>query len=544
MIRLQCPCGKAYQLKNEMAGKKVKCPTCQGIMTVPLVAVLVETPTPAPATPAASAVLAPLDGLSPLSGGDPFAGLPPAPTLGPALGMANPGFAPPNPLASPANDHVAAGRNPTSPLVWIIGGISVAVVLGAVIMGVTLVAILTGPNNRPRGYVPPESLSRTEPTGTAPVAGSPGAPGGGAVLPASSLQDQLRAPTFTQDGQGRPVVGSQIGQWQLFTSQDGGYQINLPGKPQIVPQSLNTPNGPVTGSVAVVGSEASGMVVITHVDVPFDTAVVPIDKLTEVQIAMQGGKVVRSGDVTISGKPGKEFVADIAKAGFTGKALFRTLGAGGRVFTLAYLGQAGKFDEAKAAECLNSFALTREPPPPKTDGKSFNAGIPIARDVVWTMQESAQFHFRVEFPSPPKLMRDPSDQQKIEETWVCEVAGKGAFMASAIIAVIPESGLADAAGQRKQELIGRLGSPLHDTTSRQGAAQVSDLVFNHPQGMRTLVRLYVTGKTGYQVTWTGQPELAGSEEVNRSFNSFAITGGGAESSSSNAADASKAASPF
>ena len=35
-ITLTCTgCGKSYQLKNEMAGRKVRCPGCQSVQVVP-----------------------------------------------------------------------------------------------------------------------------------------------------------------------------------------------------------------------------------------------------------------------------------------------------------------------------------------------------------------------------------------------------------------------------------------------------------------------------------------------------------------------------
>ncbi len=524
MIRFQCACGKAYQLKDEMGGKKVKCPACQAVMAVPVPAVLSEIPAPTAAA-LAPAPLAPLGGLSPLPGNDLFAGLPTG-ALGQTplgvspLGMPNAGFAPPSPLAGPA---ARPAGSPTSPLVWIIGGISGAVVLAAVVVGVLLVIVLSGNNNRPRGYIPPEPPR----AGTPPVAGAPGAPGGGVPLPAHSLSDQIKQPTVTKDWRGRATVGSQIGQWQLYASDDGGYQINLPGKPQVVPQSLNSPAGPIKGSTAIVGSDASGLViVITHVDVPYDATVVPVDKLAETQISLQGGRVLRTKDVQISGKPGKEFLADINKAGFSGRAVFRTLGLGGRVFTLAYLGQNGKFDEANAAECLDSFMLLKEPPPPPSSGdQPFNGGIPIVRDFSWTKQESAAFRFRVELPAAGKRMESNPQQQASKETWACEVAGKGAFVvnATSLPIPIPQGALAGSMPLLKQELARTFGQPASETGTQQGEAYVVDFVFNQPVGMRTLVRGYLTSKVAYQLTWSGPPELASSEEVNRFFNSFAIT---------------------
>src|SRR5215217_5952801 len=35
-ISYKCSCGKSYRLKEEMAGKKVRCPNCNAVQTVPV----------------------------------------------------------------------------------------------------------------------------------------------------------------------------------------------------------------------------------------------------------------------------------------------------------------------------------------------------------------------------------------------------------------------------------------------------------------------------------------------------------------------------
>src|SRR5262245_54237271 len=34
-ITLSCTCGKALKLKDELAGRRVRCPACSGVLTVP-----------------------------------------------------------------------------------------------------------------------------------------------------------------------------------------------------------------------------------------------------------------------------------------------------------------------------------------------------------------------------------------------------------------------------------------------------------------------------------------------------------------------------
>jgi len=64
-IPIRCSCGKAFNLKDEMAGKAVKCPTCQAVIRVPAAGGAKPTsaagakPTAAPAKPAAPAAAKP-----------------------------------------------------------------------------------------------------------------------------------------------------------------------------------------------------------------------------------------------------------------------------------------------------------------------------------------------------------------------------------------------------------------------------------------------------------------------------------------------------
>lgn len=34
-IRVECACGRKLSIKDEMAGRRVKCPTCENVLTVP-----------------------------------------------------------------------------------------------------------------------------------------------------------------------------------------------------------------------------------------------------------------------------------------------------------------------------------------------------------------------------------------------------------------------------------------------------------------------------------------------------------------------------
>lgn len=34
-VRLECSCGKKLSIKDEMAGRRIKCPACGAVLTIP-----------------------------------------------------------------------------------------------------------------------------------------------------------------------------------------------------------------------------------------------------------------------------------------------------------------------------------------------------------------------------------------------------------------------------------------------------------------------------------------------------------------------------
>ncbi len=52
-IPVKCSCGKSFSLKDELAGKAVKCPACQNVIKIPVPGKVVATASPAAGRPAA-----------------------------------------------------------------------------------------------------------------------------------------------------------------------------------------------------------------------------------------------------------------------------------------------------------------------------------------------------------------------------------------------------------------------------------------------------------------------------------------------------------
>jgi predicted Zn finger-like uncharacterized protein len=130
-IKISCPtCGAEFQAKDELAGKRVRCRACQGVINVPAAG------RPAPAPKSAEPELSKLDP----------ALLTPAPNLSPARTKL--GTASPSPAWSPAMSYgydQPAGRRRSSmnwKVIGICGGVFAAVVVGGIVLyaGVRLVA--------------------------------------------------------------------------------------------------------------------------------------------------------------------------------------------------------------------------------------------------------------------------------------------------------------------------------------------------------------------------------------------------------------------
>jgi hypothetical protein len=155
-----------------------------------------------------------------------------------------------------------------------------------------------------------------------------------------------------------PVIVENTGPWETYTSVAGGYSIELPGKPLLTSRSVVTSLGATNATIAIVGSRKQGKFLISHEDVPYDTAGVPLDKLLEVSIAIHGGMVLSSRDVTVAGRPGKEFVVEIQNVSPPAKGVFRAVGVGRRVYSLPYISSATAFDEVAVQRSFESFAIT------------------------------------------------------------------------------------------------------------------------------------------------------------------------------------------
>ncbi len=517
MIRQVCACGKSYQLKDDMVGRKVKCPACQAVFTVIPQAELVPLDGPPGAAQVGACGPSPPVFQPPQGPANPYGNLQPlSPGMSPLSApfgapLPSGGFPPATPAAAATTPRVSRGF----PVwFWVAAAISGVAAIGSMVLVVLVVVRMNRPDSGNRAMRAPSSIPPLGPGGLGGL--------GGSDLP-------LVGP-YAPGGQ---IVGTQIGQWQNYSSDTGGYSISLPGKPQVFPEEVETPLGAIEGQAVVVGGETAGMVaIVTHTDLPFDTARFSLDRLIESSVSPQLGKISHASDVQISGRPGREFLVEFSFPGVArSKGLYRVLGIGGRVYSLAYVSPWERFDDAAAHKCLESFAITKEPPSKESTYAPLvaGAGVPLQREVAWVTHESQKGGYRIDMPATPTNVSANIGipRNRYAEGIAAEVADKGAFVVSANAhgqALAPEQ--LPSFLESLRLTVGSKGKVVSESSAMQGTYSVIDYAVDAPNSAKQLVRYYVSPEWFYSVTWFGPSNQAASEEVSRFFNSFRLLSAG------------------
>jgi hypothetical protein len=499
MIRQRCSCGKSYQLKDEMVGRKVKCPACQAVFTVAPQAEEVAQaelvpmdPPPRPGTYPTLQTAA--DPLAPLAAGNAFGTLPAA---GPAMtALGSPWTSPGGPLSAAP----APARGRIFPWwLWVGAGVTGVAAIGSVLLVVVVFIRMNQPN--------PGNIATNVPIS---------APQLPQKTPEASDFGPFALPTDT--------VGADFGNWQVYSSDAGGYSINLPGKPQVTPQSTESPFGPIEESVVIIGSKRGGLVVTAaHTDMPFDAAKLTLDRV--MASTLRSGTVIRSTDVQISGRPGREYLVNYSDG--TSKGLHRGLTVNGRIYFFGYITRLERFNEADAHKCLETFTITKEPPPVESTYAPLVAGpgVPLQRNVAWITHESKSGEFKVDMPATPTNVTEHVALLggRHSEAIACEIQGKGAFVVAVSRQskpILPE-GLPSFVESLRLSRLSQ-GKLINETTTTQESFSVHDLTLEPSSDSRHVVRFYVSPEWYYSVTWFGPVGEATSEEVKRFFASFTL----------------------
>jgi hypothetical protein len=517
MIRQVCTCGKSYQLKDDMIGRKVKCPACQAVFTVVPQAELVaqaelvplDTPPAAAAPPRAGMVAARPDPLAgtPLVAGNAFG---PGSRPGPAMSPLGTPWAPATPGGySPAGPPAAPAKARVYPWwLWVAAGIAGIAAVGSLLLVVAVIIQMNKPNSG--------NMATNVPT--APPYMPDGPP---------LVVSRIEVGPFAPDSK---TIGADFGNWQVYTSDAGGYSINLPGKPQISPRSMNSPLGRIEENQVEIGGRSVGLVVtVSHIDLPIDTSKLPLDEFIESTVGQYHGKVFRATDVQIAGRAGREILVDFALTGSAAedKGLYRVLGVSGRIYALGYVTPAERFDEATARQCLDSFAITKEPP--STDSAYAplvaGSGVPLQRQVAWVTHESKSGGFKVDMPATPTNVSAhvALPRNSYAEGIASEVLGKGAFVVSANRhgrPILPE-GLPSFVESLRMAMSSH-GKIVSKSSTSQGDFTVHDFAVDTPDGSRQLIRFYISTEWYYDLTWFGPAAESASEETKRFFASFTL----------------------
>ena len=361
-IAFQCSCGKAYKVKPELAGKRVKCAACGKIMEVPPVEPQLEDLTSLSADPFAA--LGPLQS-APLARG-PGVGSPLQSALnGPALG---------NIASGTSGGQSSAG---IAPWVWIAAGggglvvlIIAAVIVAASMMGGKTSTVASTTSNSPKVA----SASPTTGTRTTSAVTAPPAPFAGAAKSSP-----------------RPPTG-----WHEGVSSDGKYRAWFPRVPQSIDQTVQTKNGPVKQIFLAVDLGPSGGYLATHskMPVPLADPEAVNRKVAEMAaqriVTMGGGKVISSVDRKIGGHNARCFVIEgIGPPPLKDQHLVvvSTANFGYRFY---WMGPAGRANRPDIDAFFNSIRLDE---------------LPIATGV-WVAHRSDGGKYSISLPGKPVMRQD------------------------------------------------------------------------------------------------------------------------------------------
>jgi len=518
MIRQVCSCGKSYQLKDEMVGRKVKCPACQAVFIVVPQAELVGPAELVPVDPPPG-VANKVPTQPSYANTNPPGSLPSAATnvLGP-LPLSGPAVSPLGTpwTTPPPGGYIQAGQQaPAQPRVrvypwwlWIASGIAGLAAVGSLVLVVTVIIRMNQPNSG--------NMATNVPTSPPFMSDTP-----------PIVVGKLEVGPFAPNGR---RVGADFGNWQVYSSETGGYSIDLPGQPQISPESHRSALGRIEGSRLEIGGRSDGLLVmVSHIDFPFDAAKLSTDRVIGSTVQNDQGRIVRASDAPMAGRSGREYLVEFAISGspIDSKGLYRALVVKGRVFTLGFVAPAAQFDEAAARKCLDSFAITKEPPAVESTYAPLVAGpgVPLSRDVAWVTHESKTGGFKVEMPATPTNVSThlALPRTSYAEGIASEVLGKGAFVVSVNRhgqPILPE-GLPSFVESLRMAMASH-GKIVNKSSAPQGEFTVYDFTVETPDGSRQLIRFYISTEWYYDLTWFGPATEAGSEETKRFFASFTL----------------------
>lgn len=185
---------------------------------------------------------------------------------------------------------------------------------------------------------------------------------------ASKPQAQPSGAPATSPGTTRPAAV--LPAWQAYVSQAGGYEVQLPGKPEVAREVLeNTPRAGLTSHVvfARVGRGENEDCVVWHEHVSFphglsfqawrNDAATLLKKAIDSTFERVAGKTISEKDVTLAGHPGKEVLVHLTAFPEGIYSRQRIFVIGSTVFGVGWFGSRDQVRHPDVDRVLDSFKL-------------------------------------------------------------------------------------------------------------------------------------------------------------------------------------------
>jgi hypothetical protein len=207
-----------------------------------------------------------------------------------------------------------------------------------------------------------------------------------------------------------PLAGLAAGAWQTYTSDEGRYSVELPGRPKTRTETKPTPLGPIVVKFTYAEATPESVFMVNHCDLPVaratdDPRAIFDDGCAEAMASSQG-KQQSSKDVTFEGFPGREVIFNGTQRGRSFRCHTRLLLVGRRLYQTMWIGS-GEEPAADVERFLASFKLISPPKadkPAKAEKPKPSPRPPVAAE------KPAKPPIAAEKPAKPPAERPPAEK--------------------------------------------------------------------------------------------------------------------------------------
>jgi hypothetical protein len=160
-----------------------------------------------------------------------------------------------------------------------------------------------------------------------------------------------------------PSGEEKTSEWQVYTSQEGHFQVTMPGSPKKDVESVNTLIGKVDLYLFTVEADDFGYIV-GYGDYPSSfvnsgNVEAMLDGARDGAVSNVNGKLVGERRIKVQGFPGRDLWVEATIGGEVGMAQMRIVLVGNRLYQVLVAGPKERFAEGQAEKCLNSFKVIR-----------------------------------------------------------------------------------------------------------------------------------------------------------------------------------------